>query len=340
MNYGDFAPPALMSAKRPSLAVAAQRSFAATLTINSRNMGCGGMLLRKPPTLRKQMMRSLSGRHQILLELVEQFEVISGAREEVATDVERRLVVFLFKDRHAPIIACSVIGYRGVKADIHLRELLSQNKKPPPWGRGRGRRSRTALGGRYAAKANPSLSAERHLIAALRRGYNPDRQGWFQPMSDDLNQASAPPRREDFCAASQPHLSWWRPLGPLPLEAKARMRGAVSREWGEMLVRGWTEAGRINPPNRVGDNIAPLIGQRAARSFPASQHCEFFQLSSEALEVRPERRMLLSGTGNVPSDRLYRAGALGKNGLCRAIRIGGAAMSLVVAPWATGSCMR
>src|SRR5690606_24515041 len=49
-------------------------------------------------------------------------------------------------------------------------------------------------------------------------------------------------------------------LGPLPRSAAERARQVIEAEWGEMLIRGWNQAGWMEQPRRVGDRIARLIG--------------------------------------------------------------------------------
>lgn len=134
-------------------------------------------------------------------------------------------------------------------------------------------------------------------------------------MSDDLNQTSAFPRREAF--ALPPGLIYLdgNSLGPLPHKAKARIRAAVSEEWGEMLVRGWTEAGWIDLPNRVGNKIAPLIGAASGTVLAGDlTSVNLFQLLSAALRLQSERRIILSDTGNFPSDLYVAQGLLAKTG--------------------------
>ena len=52
-------------------------------------------------------------------------------------------------------------------------------------------------------------------------------------------------------------------LGPLPLAARERVARLLSDEWGEMLIRGWNDAGWMDQPTGIGDRIAPLIGAAA-----------------------------------------------------------------------------
>jgi kynureninase len=92
-------------------------------------------------------------------------------------------------------------------------------------------------------------------------------------------------------------------LGPLPRAARERVTRAVADEWGGLLIRGWTEAGWIDLPARVGDRIARLIGAQA-RSVMAcdSTSVNLYKVLSAALAMRPDRRVVLSDSGNFPTD--------------------------------------
>ena len=134
-------------------------------------------------------------------------------------------------------------------------------------------------------------------------------------MNDDLKQASVFPRREAFELPPGIIYLDGNSLGPLPRTAKARIAGAISEEWGEMLVRGWTEAGWIDLPRRVGDKIAPLIGAAPGTVLAGdSTSVNLLQLLSAALALRPDRRIILSDTGNFPSDLYVAQGLLAKTG--------------------------
>ena len=49
-------------------------------------------------------------------------------------------------------------------------------------------------------------------------------------------------------------------LGPLPKSVGAKVAQTVSAEWGQMLIRGWNDAGWMDQPTRIGDTIGRLIG--------------------------------------------------------------------------------
>ncbi len=106
-------------------------------------------------------------------------------------------------------------------------------------------------------------------------------------------------------------------LGPLPVTAAARVAQAVTAEWGEMLITGWNKAGWMDKPMRVGDHIARLIGAEPGHVVMGDTlSIKVYQALASCLEMNPDRRVILSDTGNFPSD-LYMA-----EGLCRTLGAG------------------
>ena len=106
-------------------------------------------------------------------------------------------------------------------------------------------------------------------------------------------------------------------LGPLPKTAAARVAHVVQAEWGEMLIGGWNRAGWMDKPLAVGDRIARLIGAEAGHVVMGDTlSIKVYQALASALEMNPSRRIILSDTGNFPSD-LYMA-----EGLCRTLANG------------------
>lgn len=101
-------------------------------------------------------------------------------------------------------------------------------------------------------------------------------------------------------------------LGPLPRTTANRLGETVVQEWGQRLVRGWNDAGWIDLPNRVAQRIAPLIGaEPEAVVVGDSTSVNLFKVLGAAMALCPERRVILSDSGNFPTD-LYIA-----DGICR-----------------------
>jgi len=99
-------------------------------------------------------------------------------------------------------------------------------------------------------------------------------------------------------------------LGPMPAALPARLAEVAQQEWGTGLIRSWNDAGWIDLASRIGDGIAGLIGAAPGSVMVAdSTSVNLFKLLSAALALRPERRVILSETGNFPTD-LYIAQGL------------------------------
>jgi len=106
-------------------------------------------------------------------------------------------------------------------------------------------------------------------------------------------------------------------LGPMVKSAPARMEKVMRDEWAELLIRGWNKALIGAPAGSVilGDTLSIKV----------------YQALASALEMNPKRRVILSDTGNFPSD-LYMA-----EGLCRTL--GGQYRLKTVAPEEVMSAM-
>ncbi|MCB1397368.1 MAG: kynureninase [Rhodobacter sp.] len=103
-------------------------------------------------------------------------------------------------------------------------------------------------------------------------------------------------------------------LGPLPRSAAARVQRTITEEWGQMLITGWNKAGWMDLPTRIGDRIARLLGAEPGHVVLGDTlSIKVYQALASALEMTPGKRVILSDTGNFPSD-LYMA-----EGLCRTL---------------------
>jgi kynureninase len=111
-------------------------------------------------------------------------------------------------------------------------------------------------------------------------------------------------------------------LGPLPLSVHARLEHTLRAEWGEMLIRGWNQAGWMEQPGALGDRLAPLIGAEAgAVMLGDTLSLKVFQALSAALRLNPKRRVVLSDRGNFPSDLYMTQGLLSALGDNYALRL-------------------
>jgi kynureninase len=99
-------------------------------------------------------------------------------------------------------------------------------------------------------------------------------------------------------------------LGAMPKATPARVREVVEDEWGRDLIRSWNINGWIDLQRRIGAKIGRLIGARDGETIVAdSTSVNLFKALAAALELRPERKVIVSEPGNFPTD-LYVAEGL------------------------------
>jgi kynureninase len=99
-------------------------------------------------------------------------------------------------------------------------------------------------------------------------------------------------------------------LGPLPRDAVEQVRRVMVDEWGHELIRAWNTAGWFTQPRRVGDRIARLIGaEPGSVTMGDTLSIKVYQALASAIEMNPQRPVILSDVGNFPSD-LYMAQGL------------------------------
>lgn len=99
-------------------------------------------------------------------------------------------------------------------------------------------------------------------------------------------------------------------LGPLPRAVAPRVEAAIRAEWGAILITAWNKAGWMDLPERLGNRIGRLIGAEPGTvTLGDTLSIKVFQALDAALQLRPERRVILSDSGNFPTD-LYMAQGL------------------------------
>lgn len=99
-------------------------------------------------------------------------------------------------------------------------------------------------------------------------------------------------------------------LGPLPRAVPERLAHAVQQEWGGQLIRAWNDAGWMQSPRRVGDRVGALIGAPAGSVVMGDTlSIKVYQALAAALDLRLDRRVIVSDSGNFPTD-LYMAQGL------------------------------
>ena len=102
-------------------------------------------------------------------------------------------------------------------------------------------------------------------------------------------------------------------LGPLPKATAVRVEQAVTAEWGEKVITGWNRAGWMAQPTEYGDRIGRLIGAEAGHVVLGDTlSIKVYQALAAAIDLVPDRKVILTDNGNFPSD-IYMAEGLIKS---------------------------
>ena len=99
-------------------------------------------------------------------------------------------------------------------------------------------------------------------------------------------------------------------LGPLPKGVAEVVQNTVVEQWGGQLIKGWNTCQWMEQPVRVGNQVAKLIGAPDGSVVMGDTlSIKVFQALAAGLAMKPERKIILSDSGNFPSD-LYMAEGL------------------------------
>lgn len=100
-------------------------------------------------------------------------------------------------------------------------------------------------------------------------------------------------------------------LGALPKGAIERANDVMAAEWGTSLIRAWNSADWMALPAKVGDRIGRLIGAPAGSVMTGDTlSIKVYQALQAALQMRPKRRVILTDSGNFPSDMYIAQGLI------------------------------
>ena len=99
-------------------------------------------------------------------------------------------------------------------------------------------------------------------------------------------------------------------LGPMPQGVQARVAHAMDVEWSQDLITSWNKHHWFHMPRSIGDKISRLIGGGDNNCIVADTiSVNMFKVLTAALGLRRDRKLILSDSGNFPSD-LYVAQGL------------------------------
>jgi len=105
-------------------------------------------------------------------------------------------------------------------------------------------------------------------------------------------------------------------LGRLPRDTAARVAEVVWKQWGERLIRGWSE-GWMELPQTLGDRLgAALLGAAPGQVVVAdSTTVCFYKLAAAAIGARPRRTEIITDVDNFPTDRYVLESLAAEHGL-------------------------
>lgn len=111
-------------------------------------------------------------------------------------------------------------------------------------------------------------------------------------------------------------------LGTLPKAVVARVAQTVETEWGTSLITAWNVHGWFDMPRKIGDRIARLIGAAPGSVVACDTiSANVFKLVVEAMSLVPDRSVVLSDSGNFPTDLYIAQSALDTMGRGGTLRI-------------------
>ena len=107
-----------------------------------------------------------------------------------------------------------------------------------------------------------------------------------------------------------------------PLGVAERIAEVTTRNWGLNLIKGWNLDGWMSAPVTVANRIGRLIGAaEGSVVIGDTLSIKVYQALSSALAMRPERRVILSDSGNFPSDLYMAEGLIAQLGGSHELRL-------------------
>jgi kynureninase len=105
-------------------------------------------------------------------------------------------------------------------------------------------------------------------------------------------------------------------LGRLPRDTARRLTDVVQGQWGERLIRAWSE-GWMELPGTLGDRLgSELLGAAPGQVVIAdSTTVCFYKLAAAALSARPGRTQIITDVDNFPTDRYVLESLASERGL-------------------------
>lgn len=111
-------------------------------------------------------------------------------------------------------------------------------------------------------------------------------------------------------------------LGVLPKAVNARVAQTIQAEWGHELIRAWNTADWMGLPTKVANRIAALIGAPdGSVATGDTLSIKVFQAVAAGLDMRPDRKVIVSDNGNFPTDLYMAQGLIDTKGQGHELRL-------------------
>lgn len=100
-------------------------------------------------------------------------------------------------------------------------------------------------------------------------------------------------------------------LGAMPRQALSQAYQTVEQQWGLGLIQSWNDAGWFDLPYKLGDSVAGLIGAAPSEVVVTdSTSVNLYKALAAALQLRPDRKVVLLESSNFPTNNYITQGLL------------------------------
>ena len=100
-------------------------------------------------------------------------------------------------------------------------------------------------------------------------------------------------------------------LGPFLKGITEESERVIVKEWGEKLIKGWNESYWMDQPVRVGNKLAKILkAQEGSIILGETLSLKLYQALGAAIGLSSERKVILTDSGNFPSDLYIAQGLL------------------------------